>query len=179
MTIAAEYERWNGVMKLRDATSDDLDFIVAQESRPEVVEFICRWGRERHGGNLADPDKRYLIAEAEAGRPLGYVILAGLAGENGSLELVRILMVEPGRGAGQGVLQEVMALAFEEHGAHRLWLDVFPENARGRHVYRKLGFVEEGVLRDALRFDGGYRSLVVMSILEEEYRRRRTGARAP
>jgi RimJ/RimL family protein N-acetyltransferase len=49
---------------------------------------------------------------------------------------------------------------FDELGAHRLWLDVFEHNARARHVYRSMGFAEEGV-------DG---SLVVMSMGEDEYR---------
>jgi len=45
-------------------------------------------------------------------------------------------------------------------------------NARARHVYRKAGFVEEGILRDAFWSGERYESLMVMSILEDEYRSR-------
>jgi RimJ/RimL family protein N-acetyltransferase len=51
-----------------------------------------------------------------------------------------------------------------------LWLDVFEHNARARHVYRSVGFVEEGVLRECVKQQERYASLVVMSILENEYR---------
>ncbi len=165
-------------MHLRDATPDDLDFIVAQEERPEFAAFIFNWGHERHAANLADPDKRYLIAEETSGGPLGYVILAGLAGENGAVELTRVVAAEPGRGCGRAIMGATIDLVFDDIGAHRLWLDVFPENARARHLYRSLGFVEEGVLRDAIRFNGAHRSLVIMSMLAPEHRQRRAGGGA-
>ncbi len=166
-------------MHLRDATPNDLDFIVAQEARPEFAAFIFNWGHARHAANLADPDKRYLIAEEDSDRLLGYVILAGLANGNRGVELTRIVAAEPGRGHGRAIMAAAMDLIFGDLGAHRLWLDVFPENARARHLYGSLGFVEEGVLRDAVRADGAYRSLVIMSMLAPEHRRRRAqgGAR--
>ena len=160
-------------MHLRDATAEDLDFIVAQEVRPEFAAFIFNWGHERHAANLGDADKRYLIAEEASAGPVGYVILAGLAGDNGAVELTRVVAAEPGRGHGRAIMAAAMELVFADLGAHRLWLDVFPENERARRLYRALGFVEEGVLRDAVRADGAYRSLVIMSMLAPEYRQRR------
>ena len=55
-------------------------------------------------------------------------------------------------------------------GAHRRWLDVKPFNDRARALYRSEGFVEEGLLRDALREpDGSFQDLVIMSILRPEW----------
>ena len=62
-----------------------------------------------------------------------------------------------------------MSDAFEEHGAHRLWLDVKPHNERARALYRSEGFVEEGVLRDALLTGDRFESLLVMSLLRPEW----------
>jgi RimJ/RimL family protein N-acetyltransferase len=70
------------------------------------------------------------------------------------------------------VLHAVIQKAFREFAAHRLWLDVFDDNARARHLYQSLGFVEEGVLRECIRWPDRFRSLVVMSMLEQEYRAR-------
>ena len=53
-------------------------------------------------------------------------------------------MTEKGRGHGRAALRLAIELAFEEHGAHRLWLDVKPHNERARALYRSAGFVEEG-----------------------------------
>jgi len=103
------------------------------------------------------------------GERAGYVILRGLRSANRCLELKRIVIAEPGRGLGRQVLRAIIDKAFGELAAHRLWLDVYDDNHRARHLYRSLGFVEEGTLRDCIRCEGRYRSLVVMSMLESEY----------
>ena len=66
------------------------------------------------------------------------------------------------------------ALAFGDLGAHRFWLDVKTHNVRAKALYDKEGFIEEGRLRECVRTDGGYESLVVMSLLESEYAERCT-----
>jgi RimJ/RimL family protein N-acetyltransferase len=42
-------------------------------------------------------------------------------------------------------------------------------NVRAQALYRSEGFVEEGRLRDSVRTDDGYDSLIVMSVLADEY----------
>ena len=158
-------------MTLAPAEDADIAWIVAQETRDDFAAFIHRWPAEAHRRNLADPDYLYLIARDGEGRNQGYVILRGLGSPARSIELVRIVALEPGRGLGRAMLQGVIARGFGELGANRLWLDVFDDNERGRRAYRAVGFVEEGVLRDAaLRADGRLGSLVVMSILAAEWR---------
>jgi diamine N-acetyltransferase len=60
--------------------------------------------------------------------------------------------------------------AFDTLSAHRLWLDVKEHNTRARAVYAKEGFRYEGTLRECLKGPEGFESLVVMSVLEHEYR---------
>ena len=67
-------------------------------------------------------------------------------------------------------MRSVVQFVFEDIGAHRLWLDVDARNTRARHVYARIGFIEEGVLRESFYRDGDWRSVVVMSMLETEYR---------
>lgn len=157
------------MIRLRSAQESDLDYILAQESRPEFASFIFRWGRARHLKALEDPDKRTLIAE-RAGAVIGYVMLAGLRSEHRAVELVRILVEDPGRGLGREVLRAAMKFAFDKAGAHRLWLDVFTDNERAQRAYLAVGFRQEGILRDSVRQGGRYRSLVIMSLLEPEFR---------
>ena len=45
-------------------------------------------------------------------------------------------------------------------------------NTRALALYESEGFVEEGRLRESVRAGDGYESLVVMSMLEVEYRAR-------
>ncbi len=157
------------MIRLRSAQESDLDYILAQESRPDYGTFIFRWGRARHLKNLQNPDQRTLIAERD-GTVVGYVILAGARSEHRAVELVRILVDNPGQGLGKVVLRAAMGFVFDKLGAHRLWLDVFTDNERARRAYRAVGFREEGILRDSVRQGGRYRSLVVMSLLEPDFR---------
>ena len=53
---------------------------------------------------------------------------------------------------------------------HRIELGVYAFNPRAIHVYEKLGFKREGTLRDSICWDGTFHDMIVMSILEEEYR---------
>jgi RimJ/RimL family protein N-acetyltransferase len=135
-----------------------------------MAPFITVWERSLHLQNLTDPDKRYLLALDPDGGRMGYAILAGLASPDRSVELARIALTEPGQGRGREFLRLIKELSFGELKAHRLWLDVFPENQRAQRAYLKAGFKEEGLLREAYLHGGRFRSLIIMSILEVEYR---------
>lgn len=155
---------------LRQASEDDLDWIVSLEQREDYAPYICRWSREVHARNLPDADMLYLLAVDPRGQKVAFVILAGLRSAARSVELVRIVVNRPGTGVGKPLLRCVINLAFNDLNANRLWLDVFDDNDRARHVYQSVGFKEEEVLREATqKSDGRFGSLVVMSILAEEY----------
>ena len=51
---------------------------------------------------------------------------------------------------------------------NEVWLDVKPHNERALGAYRAVGFVHEGVLRDALLTEGEWESLAIMSVLEHD-----------
>lgn len=157
-------------MRLRRATGDDIGFIVALEARPEFTPFINAWPAERHAGAMEDPDYSYLILETDD-RVQGYAFLNGLLAPNRAIQLCRFTLAEPGKGRGREACRLILAEVFEGLGAHRLYLDLFEDNARAEHLYGSLGFRLEGILRDAERRGDGFRNLKLMSLLEHEYRR--------
>ncbi len=157
-------------LRLRPAGPADLDFIVAAESHPENRRFISAWPRSRHEAGLDDPDLAQLVLEeADTGRAVGYVLLAGLADPHGAVEFRRIVVVDKGRGHGRRAVRLVKRFAFRKRGTHRLWLDVVETNDRARRLYESEGFILEGRLRDAHWTGDGYASLDVFSLLEHEY----------
>ena len=118
-----------------------------------------------------------VIVEAGPGYPsAGFVILQGCRNPNRSVELKRIVLQAKGHGLGRTCVRLLKRMAFEDLHAHRFWLDVKSLNTRALHLYAREGFVEEGRLRESVRLgpDGadGYDSLVVMSMLDHEYRAR-------
>lgn len=154
-------------MRLRTATPADLSFLLRLEREYCGLGFIGSDDGPTHERQMSDSDCSYAVVE-ENGERAGYVILRGLMSLNQSVELKRFAIANPGRGLGRQVLHAIIDRVFDEHSAHRLWLDVFDDNHRARHLYRSLGFVEEGTLRECVKYEDRYRSLVVMSMLDSE-----------
>ncbi|HEV2093415.1 MAG TPA: GNAT family protein [Rubrobacter sp.] len=159
-----------GRVRLRPTSEGDLDFVLSEENDEKNRPFIGRWPRGRHLEALADEGVEHSILEDQEGTSVGYTILTGLEDPGRILCLKRLMVSEKGRGYGRAALRLLGERAFGGLGAHRLWLDVKEGNARARGLYESEGFVKEGVLRDSLWTGEEYESLVVMSILESEYR---------
>lgn len=154
---------------IRPAVEHDIPAILAFERIPEFHTLVGKWSHEEHLRRLVDPDIRYrMVLDAEGG-DAGFAILRGVQSPHANIELKRFVIGAPGAGLGQRALHAIMAYAFRDMHAHRLWLDVFTTNARALHVYRKAGFHQEGILREAIYRDGEFHSLFLCSILEKEY----------
>jgi len=52
---------------------------------------------------------------------------------------------------------------------HRVALEVLADDPRAVSCYRKVGFVEEGRLRQRDWRDGAYHDVLIMSILNEQW----------
>lgn len=154
---------------LRPAVDSDIPHIAALERGPVASAFVGQWSEERHRATLAGGDARYLVVDRPEGGLAAFAILRGLAETNRAIELKRIVVAEPEKGLGRRMLTELIRMAFEELGAHRLFLDVFEDNARARHLYESLGFVLEGTMRHAACRHGEWCNLRLMSMLESEY----------
>ena len=159
-------------VRLRPTMSSDLDFVISVEQDAANRPFITPWDRTQHDGAIRFPDFRHFIVEAGAGYPsAGFVILQGCRNPHHSIELKRIVLLprEQGAGVGRTCLRLLAQMAFRDFHAHRFWLDVKGRNLRAQALYRSEGFVEEGRLRESVRTDDGYDSLVVMAMLEAEH----------
>ena len=79
-------------------------------------------------------------------------------------------MGHAGRGVGSGLLRSVLQICFNDLTAHRIELFVFVDNERACRTYLRIGFAEEGVVRDLHRDpDGSFRSMRLMSMLRQEW----------
>ena len=158
-------------IRLRPSNTPDIAYILEAESYADTRRFIDPWPEQQHLRALTDKDFAHLIVETtDTSERVGFVILAGLENRNRSVEFIRIVISEKGNGFGRATVKAVKSFAFDQRDAHRLWLDVKTFNERARSLYRQEGFREEGVLRECLRADDSYESLVIMSILEQEFR---------
>lgn len=73
------------------------------------------------------------------------------------------------RGVGTFAAKSALQHAFFDLNIHRIYLTVLEDNIAARSLYKKIGFVEEGIHRDAVYKEGKYLSMIQMSILKEEF----------
>ena len=164
-------------VRLRPTMLSDLDFVQSVENDPANRPFITPWERMQHDAAIRFPDFRHFIIEGGQGlEAAGFLILIGCKSRNQSLELKRMVVQSKGAGFGRAALRVAKKVAFDDLGAHRLWLDVKLNNARARALYDSEGFVVEGTLRESVRTAAGFESLVVMSMLRPEFDARRARA---
>jgi RimJ/RimL family protein N-acetyltransferase len=145
---------------LQDPESTRLTGTHQRFTREQIDDWTAtRPGRE----DRAD----YAVVRLGDGAYLGEAVLNDIDEDNDSASF-RIALAGPevfGRGYGTEATRLVLDYAFDVLGLHRVGLEVFDFNSRALRVYEKCGFVREGVLRDALRWDGEWHDVVQMSVL--------------
>ena len=167
-------DRTTARVRLRPTMTSDLDFVLTLEQDPENLAFITPWERTQHEAAIRFPDFRHFIIEGgEDLDAVGFLILIGCRSQHQSLELKRMVVQSKGSGFGRAALRVAKKVAFDDLGAHRFWLDVKARNTRAKALYDGEGFVVEGTLRDSVKVQGGFDSLIVMSMLQPEFTGRR------
>lgn len=77
------------------------------------------------------------------------------------------------KGYGTEAIQLMLSWIFETLGFHRVSIGVVGFNKRALHFYEKNGFKKEGVLREGYLYEGKFYDFIMMSILEDEFRKNR------
>ncbi|HEY4986492.1 MAG TPA: GNAT family N-acetyltransferase [Bradyrhizobium sp.] len=129
---------------LRPATIADIPFIMATERQPGYEPLVGRFPEEEHRACLTDDDWLYFIARDAAGTDKGFAILQNVKTEKDAQFLRRIAVVDAGKGFGRPFLCAVVGWVFANMAVDRFWFSVRNTNERARHVYRSLGFRQEG-----------------------------------
>ena len=133
------------------------------------VEQLRQWYRERN----AQPDRLDLaVVDKASSECVGEVVLNEWDAGNRSCNF-RTLLGPSGRDRGLGTeaVRMIVGYGFEQLGLHRISLQVYAFNPRARHLYEKVGFIAEGVLREELRYRDQWVDAIMMSILAHEWQR--------
>lgn len=113
----------------------------------------------------------WTIAGAKSDECLGHVGLYQIDHRVGCADFSIMIGHKPswGQGIGRTVTSFVVAFAFDQLNLHRVQLRVLATNERAIHLYRTLGFKDEGCLRHAQYKNGEYIDVLQMAILEDEF----------
>lgn len=130
------------MVRVERADRGDIPRFVDMEQEEGTREFIAPYGSDVHHERFTDPDTIYLriVNDEELA---GFFLLA-LDSDGRSIEFRRIVVASKGCGIGQNAIPVMEEYCRSSLGRIRIWLDVFEDNVRGRHVYEKLGYTRYG-----------------------------------
>ena len=139
---------------LRPGTRDDLDYITALERRADNREHIGQWSDWEHLGAIEGRNGRSHWMIERDGERAGYLIAYDCRARDAGFYVKRILVDRKDAGTGGAALEWFVKRAFSQQGVSCVWLMVREANARGRHVYGKLGFTRfDPAPGEARRYD--------------------------
>jgi RimJ/RimL family protein N-acetyltransferase len=137
--------------------------------RPQSLEDEIRWFENlpKYAGKVFN----FNIRTTDDDTLIGYVVYYGYDPRNRAAS-IGIGIAEPAyreKGYGTEAMRLMLDYGFDELNLNRVELTVSSFNSRAIHVYKKVGFKEEGVLRQCDYNDGRYYDVLVMSLLREEW----------
>jgi RimJ/RimL family protein N-acetyltransferase len=161
--VAADLPFLNTLLSLGDASRFGIDEPLSEVA---VQEFIERAARERANGVAAV----WVITLTSTSAVVGLIQVRQLdpAFEAAEWECT---LAPSARGSGAFVDAARLAgsFAFGTLNTHRLEARVLLQSGRGNGAMRKLGAVQEGVLRRSVRYAGEYFDQVLWSMLKEDW----------
>src|SRR5688572_13217855 len=175
-------------VRLRELRASDAPSLFALLTTEEVARFISPPPTTVAGFER-------FIAWAQRQRAAGsYACFAvTVAGQDTAIGIFQVRETEPGFGTaewgfalgspfwGMGLFQEgaelVLRFVFETVGVHRLEARAALRNGRGNGALRKVGAVQEGVLRKSFLRNGEYLDQALYAIVAEDWRAAVSAAR--
>ncbi len=175
-----------GRVSLRELRVSDAPSLLAMLTTEEVTRFISP------PPTTVEGFERFILWTHRQRSEGAYVCFAVVPdGYEDAVGLIQVRRLEPGFGTaewgfaigsefwGTGLFPEaarlVVEFVFETIGTHRLEARAAVPNGRGNGALKKLGAIQEGVLRKSFFRHGQYLDQILWTILDEDWRLARTG----
>ena len=166
---------------LREMRTSDAPSLFALLTTEEVARFISP------PPGTVEGFERFIVWAARQRAAGAYVCFAvTLAESDTAIGIFQLRSTEPGFATaewgfalgspfwGSGIFEKgaklVMEFAFETVGVHRLEARAAVKNGRGNGALRKIGAVQEGILRKSFLRDGEYLDQMLWTVLDEDWR---------
>jgi UDP-4-amino-4,6-dideoxy-N-acetyl-beta-L-altrosamine N-acetyltransferase len=160
---------------LRPMTEADLEQVLSWRNAPEIrgqmfhsspitLEEHQKWFKRC----CATPGHVLLIYE-EADTPCGFVQWKPAGIHPDIIHWGFYKAPEAARGIGTRMLRAAIDFAFDICKAHKIYAEVLEKNSASLHLHRKLGFTEEGKLREHYPDGNGYQAVFCFGLIQQEH----------
>jgi len=127
------------LIELRKTEIKDLATISEFGSQDHSKPFLNVKSMADYENEFTEINTTYLCIINSSNTILGYFILVKSAQKN-AIQLKRILISEESLGIGQRALAKLEEYCISDMAINRICLDVYDNNYRAIHVYKKLGY---------------------------------------
>lgn len=175
-------------IRLRAIERDDIPRFVEWLNDPEVIAGLLinipmsSWDETKWFEKLADlsPEKRPLAIDVRLGDDqwlhVGNIGLEMIEWTNRQAEFGIFIGRKEywNKGIGYKAIELILKHGFETLNLNRIYLKVYETNLPAIHLYKKLGFILEGKLRQSLYQNNQYFDIFIMSMLHSEWNTKTT-----
>lgn len=155
-------------------TKDNLNIISANFDDPEIKRILDDFELVKNLSEVniyeSDMPRSMTFKIEKEGQVIGVVGLKSIKWFNRKSEILVFLKREfQKQGIGNSALSELIDYVFNVMNFHRLEAEIFSYNKSAIALFEKLGFVREGILREARYLDGKYYDIFRYGLLRHEY----------
>lgn len=112
-----------------------------------------------------------IIVQKSTDRPIGFIRLNFIDTVSRNMWL-RFIIGDPnawGKNLASDALNHVLQWLFSEQNVHRITLETYETNKRAIRFFKKLGFKQEGIVREAVYIGGKYYNIIAFGLLRKEF----------
>ncbi|MEW6470315.1 MAG: GNAT family protein [Bacteroidota bacterium] len=114
-------------------------------------------------------NQMFCIIDKSRGKHIGNIKLGNINWVNRNAELGILIgdMSAWGKGFGRDACTLLVRYAFDKLNLNKVWLAVYSNNEAAYNLYKKLGFVQEGCLRQHVFSDGRFVDKILMAVYNQ------------
>ena len=162
-------------LTIRPLKLQDVEQIMTWVNDPEVIKNLQHFDKkftkedeEHYVRKMLNSKNDVVFSVFDNDKYIGQCGIHQISWEN---KLGRLSMVIKREYWNKGYAQEMLPVlidyAFKKLKLHKIWLMHWKENKKAEHLYRKLRFKKEGILKDEYFWQGKYHDMVRMAIIDK------------
>jgi len=165
------------MIKIRKHLRKDIPYRVKWLNNPEVNKFIGdEMGQKKNlkkekewFSNYQKAKNKKFFTICDDSKPIGFMGLSHINKSNKNADLFIAIGEDDYRGKGIGkiAIEWLVDYGFKKLKLHKINLGVVKDNNHAIKVYRELGFIIEGKMKDEVFYKGKYHDFLSMAIFNK------------